>query len=96
MNKYQEALDRIRFDILNCGDCDGDFDKNICKTKCDFKKDIDCLQELVDKETPEEPEIVDRIGQFTFYKCKACESVICKRDLEPDDNYCPDCGQKLG
>ena len=30
-NKYQEALNNIKLEILNCGCCEGDYDKNICK-----------------------------------------------------------------
>lgn len=61
-NKYQEALNNIKLEILNCGCCEGDYDKNICKTKCEKQKDILLLQKLVDKEKPKDVEYTEYDG----------------------------------
>ena len=86
-NKYQEALNRIEMDIMNCGNCDGDFNKKICLTKCEKKKDIILLQELVDKKTAMEQQ--DR------HRCPKCNAYIEVNENLVKVDYCWHCGQKL-
>ncbi len=99
MNKFQEAMKNIRFDILNCGDCDGDNDKSICKTKCVKNKDLSLLQELIDKQTPLTVNyIADGYADgYPVYDTAICPN--CTRTFEVFDeehyNYCPTCGQHL-
>lgn len=106
-NKYQEVLNNIKLEILNCGCCEGDYDKNICKTKCEKQKDILLLQKLVDKETPKEPIEESMIQEFKIkvfqLKCPICKIGKVGQIFEDDrkkegvgfTNYCPTCGQKI-
>lgn len=102
-NKYQEVLNNIKLEILNCGCCEGDYDKNICKTKCEKQKDILLLQKLVDKETPKEPIDKGFKNDILQYKCPTCKIGKVGRIIdngwktkgEGFTNYCPNCGQKL-
>lgn len=106
-NKYQEALNNIKLEILNCGCCEGDYDKNICKTKCEKQKDILLLQKLVDKEKPKEPIKESMIKEFKIevfqLKCPICKigkvGQICDNGRKKEGigftNYCPICGQKI-
>lgn len=92
-NKYQEALNNIKLEILNCGCCEGDYDKNICKTKCEKQKDILLLQKLVDKETPKDVEYISTVGDHDDYPDST--SMFVKYYCEEHYVYCPSCGQKL-
>lgn len=102
-NKYQEALDNIQLEILNCGNCEGDTNKVICETKCERKKDILLLQKLVDKETPKEPIDKGFKNDILQYKCPTCKIGKVGRIIdngwktkgEGFTNYCPNCGQKI-
>lgn len=106
-NKYQEVLNNIKLEILNCGCCEGDYDKNICKIKCEKQKDILLLQKLVDKETPKEPIEESMIQEFKIkvfqLKCPICKIGKVGQIFEDDRkkegvgfaNYCPKCGQKI-
>lgn len=102
-NKYQEVLNNIKLEILNCGCCEGDYDKNICKTKCEKQKDILLLQKLVDKETPKEPIDKGFKNDILQYKCPTCKIGKVGRIIdngwktkgEGFTNYCPNCGQKI-
>jgi rubrerythrin len=52
------------------------------------------LQELVDKETPKEPDkIIDDFcdDTYEYYFCPRCENEV----IVLDDTYCPFCGQAL-
>lgn len=99
-NKYQEALNNIKLEILNCGCCEGDYDKNICKTKCEKQKDILLLQKLVDKEKPKDVEYTEYDGfadGYPVYDTAICPN--CDREFEVECeehyDYCPTCGQKI-
>lgn len=86
MNKYQEALNNM------CG-CDSAYYKG--------DKDIDTLQELVDKEVPLKGEMLAMAGfspeVASHLCCPRCKKPIVnvwsKAEYKP--NYCHYCGQKL-
>ena len=95
MNKYQEALNKVREDL-----------KTLAKAQYYGGTHLATLQELVDKETPVEA-IVYNINQF---KCPRCKKQIKgrlmlynmetrKRDIKcktkVEKIYCPYCSQKL-
>ena len=94
MNKYQEALDRVKTTMS-----DG---KSVYKAYTDsysiFFKDIATLQELVDKATPQtvipkwkegyDPELYSPDGLY----CPRCDR---KLRLDQFYKWCPDCNQKL-
>jgi len=109
MNKYQEALARVKLDFENRIKND-----NILMVG---QIDIDSLQELVEKQTPKEP-IIET--DFMFYElemyeyiyliCPNCRSILSdeseeiisnnkdyyKKDYYNQDiNFCHCCGQKL-
>lgn len=90
MNKYQEALEYVKLQLLNCGNCEGDENKEICKTKCINNINLSYWQELIDKEKVKSPEFVGKIELLNVYKCK-----ICNHTVAGCDNYCRNCGQKL-
>lgn len=91
-NKYQEVLNNIKLEILNCGCCEGDYDKNICKTKCEKQKDILLLQKLVDKETPKDINLTygEIQSNILYYYCPNCCSKV-----KDKSKYCSNCGQKI-
>jgi hypothetical protein len=79
--KYQEALNRI---AKYCGVNKGSM----------FEDDLKTLQELVDKETPMQPdEIIDTFCDDTweYYFCPRCENEV----IVSYYTYCPFCGQAL-
>ena len=102
MNKYQQALDRMEENYYNNDTSFGAM-KN-------FKKDVETLQELVDKTTPKNPvlsedlrdedqtDIYDENGHIYPYMC-VCPN--CKKptiyDFEYNVkfDYCRDCGQRI-
>ena len=74
MNKYQEALDR----------------KVYVESEHYDEKDINLLQELVDKATPKKPYFLNYGGyQIGNWKCPICDGFVAR------DNYCKYCGQAL-
>lgn len=85
MNKYREALNRLRendyFD--EDGNCD-----------CDLvEMDLELLQELVDKATPKKIVYINnKITNLPVSKCPNCG--IIEVFLE-NFNYCHNCGQML-
>lgn len=82
MSKYQESLDRLN--TINMVNFMGD--KELIKHK---DKDVQTLQELVDKETPMKVKHnVDWI--WHKYGCGSCDNELDWKFL-----YCPYCGQKL-
>lgn len=100
-NKYQEALDNAVHDIDYKYH---DFGEYIPEERL---KEIDLLQELVDKETPKEPIKEPMIKEFKLEilqcKCPVCKigkvGQICDNSRKKEGigftNYCPICGQKL-
>lgn len=102
MNKYQEALNKIK----------EDYEETHCQgmgTCYDFE-DIKLFQELVDRATPKKPIIVKEIGdydedgfsksyEYEVTKCEGCNTVLV--DLETDEidrsgePFCFNCGQAL-
>lgn len=89
--KYQEALNRIaKYCGVNIGSM--------------LEDDLKTLQELVDKETPKQPdEIIDSFCDDTweYYFCPRCGNEvefcpICENEVIVSyDTYCPFCGQAL-
>ncbi|RJV85760.1 hypothetical protein DWX45_16405 [Erysipelotrichaceae bacterium AF19-24AC] len=108
MNKYQETLNNLVKvscpEKTCCKECD--FEKHC---NCDAKRDINTLQELVDKETLKEPKHYseEKDGHWNgdihfagstieYWVCPKCESFIgYLNDCEDQINYCPNCGQAL-
>ena len=87
MSKYQNSLDNF-VKALNLF--------TNFKSMHEWKSD---LQELVDKATPEAPNVEhsgwrspDGVSVLTFfkYKCPCCE-----RRVTDIDKFCPNCGQRL-
>lgn len=92
MSEYTEAISSIYFTMHNrvkpktLGHCE---DKN-----------LEVLQELVDKVTPKAPSAghsgwrsPDGVSVLTFfeYRCP-----YCGRRVTDIDNFCPNCGQAIG
>ena len=105
MNKYEEALYRLYWDELNCGNCKHYGNNKYCCTKCQTNVDLILLQELVDKETPMK---VDTNTEGVYYRTKYDEDVNrvvvpelnydcprCGLNVVIDNEYCPQCGQHL-
>ena len=80
MNKYQEALDRIK---NKTAIIDGE-KMTIGAAYCDT---LSILQELVDKETPVKPKFVNKLD-WTCPRCDAYHTKFVQY-------YCEYCGQKL-
>ena len=88
MNKYQEALDRIK---NKTAIIDGE-KMTIGAAYCDT---LSILQELVNKETPMKPYKDDL--SYSGYKCSNCHNNIYElrsHNIEKTP-YCIWCGQKL-
>jgi len=80
MNKYQEALDFI-IAATNGGN--------------GMVKELNALQELVDKATPKKP-IIRRGYSIEYYHCPNCNAFIAYCDDEDDyHDYCVFCGQAI-
>lgn len=96
MNKYQEALNRVKTAPSFMGGTD------LYKTHLNsselFLQDIATLQELIDKETPKKVSAEWHVGydpQLYYPKSFHCPS--CSRRLRGNQSYqyCPKCGQAL-
>ena len=87
MNKYQEALDRIK---NKTAIIDGE-KMTIGAAYCDT---LSILQELVNKETPMEVNMEDYHledeYQYPIYSCPKCA-----KHITDGDSYCRHCGQRL-
>lgn len=82
MNKYQEALNRMSEAYYNLD--------NSLSAMERFAKDIDLIQCLVDKETPNKP----IKGIRGHYECPT----YCGYDWDSrawKSKYCPSCGQRI-
>lgn len=84
MNKYQEAWNNV---------------KSLAETSDYYKsynddKDINLIQELVEKETP-----VKFVKSYSRYGTESWLCPNCRRKLkrawQECNNYCPKCGQKI-
>jgi hypothetical protein len=96
MNKYQKALNHLEDETIE------NFENKHVQTDEERKKivkDVICLGELVEKATPEAPNVEhsgwrspDGVSVLTFfkYKCPCCEKRI--TDI---DKFCPNCGQAI-
>ena len=83
MNRYQEALNNIRF---YCGhaNCDGYLNPKVFE-------ELNIIQELVDKETPKKPTFLNYGGyKIGNWHCPNCDSILLNKR-----SYCEDCGQAL-
>lgn len=80
MNKYQEALNNIRF---YCGHAnyDGYLNPKVFE-------ELNIIQELVDKETPKKP-IKIKIDYMEYYACPNCKYTF------EGFNRCTYCGQRF-
>ena len=89
MNKYQESFNNIVIEAeLMAGKCNHD-----------IQKDIETVQELVDKATSTKPNYegdgCDENGNVIYdtWICPCCET---RYEVDYHDyQYCPNCGQKL-
>lgn len=103
MNKYQEALDKVKSVPLFI---EPKPDRNgwtiyleVSSIEEKNKTDIDVLQELVDKATPKKPikktyeyeSMYEEILIKTYYIC-GCEKFS---DVHRVDRFCPKCGQAI-
>lgn len=93
-NKYQEALDNAISDIEYC------YNDSFEEVPEKRLKEVELLQQLVDKETPEDVEYISTVGDsdgYPVYDTAICPS--CGREFEVECeehyDYCPNCGQKL-
>ena len=96
-NKYQEALDNAISDIEYC------YNDSFEEVPEKRLKEVELLQQLVDKETPKEPIDKGVKNDILQYKCPTCKigkvgKLIdngWKTKGEGFTNYCPNCGQKI-
>lgn len=97
-NKYQEALDRLLNDEY---DFPHDFYEEDKATA--MERDIDTLQELVDKTKPKKPIISYPMGDC-YYTCSCCGHLLIEKrivispsgkHLIKDLSYCEKCGGKV-
>ena len=100
-NKYQEALDNAISDIEYC------YNDSFEEVPEKRLKEVELLQQLVDKEKPKEPIKESMIKEFKTevfqLKCPICEIGKVGQIFEDDQkkegvgfaNYCPNCGQKI-
>lgn len=93
MNKYQEALLNIRYYYAQS-------QKYKKLQKYNAIRQLETLQELVDKATPKEPNFEhsghrspDGVSTIMFakYTCPRCGNRITEID-----RFCPNCGQAIG
>ena len=92
MNKYQEALSNIRYYYAQSQEY-----KKL--QKYNAIRQLETLQELVDKVTPKKPKI-RAFNEAEPWDCadhfverNACPA--CERKMTNKSNYCPCCGQAL-
>ena len=96
-NIYQIALDNAINDIEYC------YNDSFEEVPEKRLKEVELLQQLVDKETPKEPIDKGFKNDILQYKCPTCKigkvgKLIdngWKTKGEGFTNYCPNCGQKI-
>lgn len=98
MNKYKEALERIKINYCVCCESFIDTSKDI-ECDCPFQNDINELQELVDKEKALTLNYIsdgyaDGYPVYDTAECPNCGRLFEVYD-EEHYKYCPDCGQRL-
>ena len=81
MNKYEEALDKIKelYVFRKFGSME--------EVKSDYKKECDLLEELVKRATPMKPTI-HSTEEYVKHSCPVC-------GISGMFNYCPVCGQAI-
>lgn len=84
-NKYQESLDEIEKNLIECED----WETGASYVKCE--DELDLFQELVDKKTPKK---VIKKNDAPYNDFRYCPNG-CDKVLSKNNNYCPKCGQKL-
>lgn len=100
-NKYQEALDNAVSDIEYC------YNDSFEEVPEKRLKEVELLQQLVDKEIPKEPIKEPMIKEFKA-EIIQCKCPVCKigkvgqifyngrkKEGIGFTNYCPNCGQKI-
>ena len=81
MNKYQEALKKLR---------------KIEQTENTWDENCEVLQELVDKATPKEPIIESQDYGYSYCYCPMCDANVgIETHLYTHNKYCHYCGQAL-
>lgn len=92
MNKYQEAFYTIT-DWFHRYKDNKDVTVQETHITPEYRKAKKTIEELVDKATPIKP-IKEKIiyNDFSHIQSYYCK---CDRKLNLDDNYCPNCGQRL-
>lgn len=91
MNKYQEALDKLKENYENV------FKASVIERDNEFYEDIDTLQELVDRATAKEGiDVYNAFGDGTL-SCPSCKKPIINvySKLPYMPNYCHHCGQRF-
>lgn len=96
MNKYQEALDKVK-NIVSCATSYKD--PFTYSESTELNKQCNALQELVDKSTPKMFKIKKDTDGKIIYVCPNCGRVLVKFWSEIETitmyNYCDNCGQAL-
>lgn len=87
-NKYQKALGNLKqFNMHSFP---------VASLHSWFSRQIETLQEIVDKETPMKPSVHgDDIETVMYWKCSKCKSRHLINKYSQRDKYCSCCGQKL-
>lgn len=91
MNKYQEALDNIADELIECGRTKDLNGETILKEQTE----LNLLQELVNRATPKRP--VTK-GGYTDFKCPVCGRRVRSgrgSSSRQKDNVCQRCFQVL-
>lgn len=87
MNKYLEALDRIEETYYNLDNCLSAMKR--------FREDVEIIRELVDKETPNKPNMM-RIKKYDGYNLGICKcGKTIDTSLDDEVNYCTKYGQRI-
>lgn len=89
MNKYQKALNNIRFYCGNAN-CDEYLNPKVFE-------ELNIIQELVDKETPKKPSFLNYGGyKLGNWHCPNCNSIIILDSRKPKQpKRCEECDQLL-
>ncbi|BET21229.1 hypothetical protein [Solobacterium moorei] len=89
MNKYQEALLNIRYYYAQS-------QKYKKLQKYNAIRQLETLQELVDRATPKEPIIESQDYGYSYCYCPTCDANVgIETHLYTHNKYCHYCGQAL-